>query len=194
MIFQAGTPMVSVFNIKSGEIVAQLSPASDLVENIGGGVSGATISGLAIDNNNLIVLQHPLQLRIRLYDLDSKELIDEYDLQSNYFNTPHIPADFQYGSGKLSEITNAFITGFFANDGKLYVLYTEFGTGNKYMDIFTLDGELLTTEAINLEKKFPRYQDSDGYFYSFGWVDSSEVATENVLVELRKYELVESIE
>lgn len=194
MVFQVGSPMVPVFNTNSGKMVAELSPAPELAQDIGGGMSGAAISGLAVDNNKLIVLQHPMKLGIRIYELDSKELINEYDLQSNYFNTPEIPADFQHGAGKLSKITNAFISGFFAHDNKLYVLYTEFGTGNKYMDIFTLDGELLTAEAINLEKKFPRYQDSEGYFYSFGWVDSLKVSSENALVELRKYELVESSE
>lgn len=189
-IYNDNRPMVYVYDLRTGNLVDQMSPASDKMQRFKGGFVGSAMMGLAVAGDKLLTLQHPMQLRVRLYDSETNELLSALDLNSDYFHEAQLN---KFNELKLNfeDVSNAFVTGFFAEEDRIYIIYTEIETGEKYMDIFNFEGELLNAEPFAMGRKWPRYLSDNGYFYSFAWADSSNKDPNKATVKLKKYKLQE---
>lgn len=189
-IYNDNRPMVYAYNMETGKLVDQISPASDMMKGFQKGFVGSSLMGLAVAEDKLLTLQHPIQLRVRIYDNATNKLLSTLELNSDYFQKAQVD-NYKYLQVNLEDVSNALVTGFFAEEDRIYLVYTEFGTGEKYMDIFNFEGNLLNAEPVALGRKWPRYLSENGYFYSFAWADSANTDPNKATVKLKKYQLQE---
>ncbi|MDR9419358.1 6-bladed beta-propeller [Gracilimonas sp.] len=172
-VFSHEKPMVKVIDMDSGEIVKEISPLSDLVADLGFGISGPALFGVTESESKIHVLQHPFHLKLFSYDKAGVIKKFEKELSSDFFVKPDF-SNFNRYSDKVEERTNASIYAVFSSEEKIFFIYDEFHTPDRYMDIFDYDGNLLNKAPVKLGGAYPIHF-FENIFYSLAYKDTVNI-------------------
>lgn len=164
---------VKCYDVNSGKFQKSLIGKSKVVGNRPVGFANATFDMIQKNEDWIIVLQHPTDATISIFN-NKLELQNTLIAENEIFEQPEYPANFSPIEHKIADFSQSSINGIYLYDDIIFVLFIEFGTGQKFLDMYNTRGERLIDSVIKLDKRWPKYVDQEGNLYSFSYFDDQK--------------------
>ncbi|MFN1836205.1 hypothetical protein AB2B38_013155 [Balneola sp. MJW-20] len=137
---------------------------SEELKNIGLGVSNVDIDLLAKSGDTTVLLNNVFFGEVNVLN-EKNELISSFTIDNELFKSPdytghnvlaNLPKDY------AESLTHKIML----SKGLIYILLIEYETGDRYMDVYSVDGERQIQKLYYLGKQFPHGITPDNTFYS----------------------------
>jgi hypothetical protein len=163
---------ISKINITTGEFIRDFGHTSPVHYQLKAGLATTFFQGVEIIDGKLYVLSHPYDLSVSVFDLNG-ELVNTFDPENNIYDKPEIPNSFNpfTDRDKISDYVSLAVVRFRSYDGKLFLVLSDFKSGDMYMDILREDGTSVLNSLLNIGKARPHTIGSDGTFYELSLLD-----------------------
>lgn len=169
LFYSSSEPTIASYNLESEELVNRFAPVSPIHYKIKMGYHKSHLTMLSVDSEHVVVITHPLDFEIKLYDLEGN-LSNKFIGESDYYEKPAIPNNFNVFEDfrELSDYVSTYTQRVFLYQNMIYVIYVHMGVGGVYLEIYDLEGNRINNQSIDMESK-NRYMvlGHDGYAYKF---------------------------
>ncbi len=188
--FHLAGDIVSSYRIPTGTPVQEFRDVSEVQVRLKAGLMNTLFQGIEKIGNQLFVLSHPYELIVGIYNPDG-ELLNEYDPITDIYIPPEVPENFNpfTAPDRFSDYVKSSVLRFYAHDGQLYLIQSHFESGDKFLDIYDMDMNRLTSESMNIGDLRPHTVGDDGYFYMLSEMQPGENGSDYG-VGIQKFELV----
>lgn len=168
-----GQQAVSCYEIGSRDFMSSLTETSKVIGDRPVGFANSTFDMIQKERERIIVLQHPTDATISVFDEDLT-LVNQFVVENEIYQQPAYPEKFNPIKDKISDYIRSTVNGIYVYEDRIIILFIEFGTGDKYLDIYNLNGDRLVKNVIYLEKRWPKFTDEKGNLYSFSYYDENK--------------------
>lgn len=179
---RGGKAAVNCFDMKTGAQKKTFTEKSQVIGDRPIAFSNATFHLIQKTPEKLIILQHPLDGTIYVYD-KNEQLKHKFIIDNDQFSQPEFPQNFNFVRDKFSDYVSSTISGIHIANTMILVVLIGFETGTKYLDIYSLEGKKLIEQSLNMDRIWPIYADVDGNLYSISYADDEQN------LNLKKYTL-----
>lgn len=163
---------VNCYNKNTLAFESSLLNNSDVMKYVKLGISNVTFNVIQKQGSNLIILHHPLDGVIKIFD-ENEKLRKEFSIINELFAKPEFPENYDLFRHQPSDFVDSIIHGIYVTPEQIRVLLVEFGTGNKFLDVYDFEGNRKVDNLIPLNRNWPTHSDAEGKLYSISF-DAAE--------------------
>jgi len=176
LFYSSSEPTIASYDLKNEELINRFAPVSPIHYKIKMGYHKSNLTMLSVDSKHVVVITHPLDFEIKIYDLDGN-LINKFIGESNYYEEPSVPNNFNIAEDfrELSDYVSTYTQRVFLYKNLIYVIYVHMGVGGVYLEVYDLQGNRVNNKSIDMRSK-NRYMvlGHDGYAYKFFTEEKNE--------------------